>query len=119
MMKTKLSDADRTLAMLAHLSGLAGYVVPFGGAVVPLCMMLMLADRPQVAALARQALLLNVAIFGAAILAIAMVFTIVLIPLSWAIAVLLTPVAVLLPIIGAVKAANGEVFRYPVVGAYV
>jgi uncharacterized membrane protein len=47
------------------------------------------------------------------------VFTIVLIPVAWVVGVLLTPIAVLLPTIGAIKAANGELFRYPIVGSMI
>ena len=30
-----IDEQDRTLAALAHLSGLAGYIIPFGGLIVP------------------------------------------------------------------------------------
>lgn len=118
-MPQTIADSDRSLAIAAHLSGLAGYVIPFGGAVVPVCMMLFLPDRPQVTAIAKQALLLNMAIFAAAMVAIACVFTIILIPAAWLIGIALTPIAVILPVIGAIKAANGELFKYPVVGDFV
>jgi uncharacterized Tic20 family protein len=118
-MNQTISESDRSFAILAHLSGLAGYIVPFGGAIVPVCMMLFLTDRPQVVKIAKQALLLNVAVFLAAIAAIVCVFTIILIPVAWIVGVLLTPIAVVLPIIGAIKAANGELYRYPVVGGMV
>ena len=118
-MKEILSSDDRNLAILAHLSGLAGYIIPLGGAIVPLCMMFFLSDRRQVARIAQQALYLNIAVFLVAIAAVICVFTIVLIPVAWVVGLLLTPVAVILPIIGAIKAANGEVYRYPVVGGMV
>ncbi len=118
-MTDTISESDRGLAVVAHLSGLAGYIVPFGGVLVPICMMLLLTDRPAVVAIAKQALFLNLAIFAVAVLAIAAFFTVVLIPVSWLVLVLATPVAVLIPIIGAIKAANGELWRYPVVGAMV
>jgi uncharacterized Tic20 family protein len=116
-MNPTISNSDRSLAVLAHLSGLAGYIIPFGGAVVPVCMMLFIKDRPQVVQIAKQALFLNIAVFIAAIAAIFCVFTIVLIPVAWVVGLLLTPIAVLLPAIGAIKAANGELFRYPIVGS--
>jgi uncharacterized Tic20 family protein len=61
-MNQTISNSDRSLAVLAHLSGLAGYIIPFGGAVVPICMMLFMTDRPQVAKIAKQALFLNIAV---------------------------------------------------------
>jgi len=118
-MNQTISESDRSLAVLAHLSGLAGYIIPFGGAVVPICMMVFIKDRPQVAQIAKQALFLNIAVFLAAIAAIICVVTIVLIPVAWLFGLVLTPIAVLLPIIGAFKAVNGEFFRYPVVGSVV
>ena len=32
---TVIQAQDRTLAMLTHLSGLAGYIIPLGGILVP------------------------------------------------------------------------------------
>jgi uncharacterized membrane protein len=69
-----------------------------------------------VAQIAKQALFLNIAIWISGGILFALHFTIILIPLAWAAGLLLTPIAVLLPIIGAIKAANGELFRYPVIG---
>ncbi len=116
-MNQPISESDRSLAILAHLSGLAGYIIPFGGAVVPLCLMLFIKGQPQVTQLAKQALFLNIAMFILAGILFALWFTIILIPVAWVGGLLLTPIAVLLPIIGAIKAANGELFRYPVVGS--
>ncbi|MCO4769389.1 MAG: DUF4870 domain-containing protein [Deltaproteobacteria bacterium] len=115
-MTQTISQSDRSFAIVAHLSGLAGYIIPFGGAIVPICMMLLLTDRPQIVTIARQALFLNLAMFVAAIGAILCILTLVLIPVGWLILVLLGPIAVILPIIGAIKAANGELYRYPIVG---
>ena len=118
-MTQTISDTDRSFAILAHLSGLAGYLIPFGGAVVPLCIMLLVTDRPQIVAISKQALLLNIAIFCVAAVAIAAMFTVILIPLSWLVLALLTPIAIILPVMGAIKAAEGVLFRYPVVGNFI
>lgn len=111
-----LHPTDRPLAILAHLSGLAGYVVPLGGALVPLLMMVLLSDRPVVARIAKQALYLNIAVFLAAGGLFLLWFTILLIPVAAVLGLLLTPIAVLLPMIGALKAAQGEAWSYPWVG---
>jgi len=118
-MTQTIPDADRSFAVLAHLSGLAGYIIPFGGAVVPLCIMLFVSERPQIVAIAKQALLLNIAILCIAAVAVAALFTVILIPLSWLVLALLTPVAIILPVVGAIKAADGVLFRYPLVGNYI
>ena len=96
-----LETNDRTLAVLAHLSGLAGYVSFGFGLIVPLVMWLSLSDRPVLATIAKQALFLNLAVLAVGFGAFLMWFTIVLIPLAWVIGAILTPIAVALPIVGA------------------
>src|SRR5262249_39560416 len=107
---------ERTLAALTHLSGLAGYLVPLGGVVVPIILWAVKKYSPIVSSLAKQALLLNVVVFlligGTAILWL----TLILIPavlLFWAV---LGVAALALPIVGAVQAWDGNYFRYPVIG---
>ena len=72
---------DRTLAALTHLSGLAGYVIPFGGVVVPIVIWAVNRDSPIIVSLAKQALLLNLATFVLVAFAILLIITIILIPL--------------------------------------
>ena len=54
---------DRTLAALTHLSGLSGYVVPLGGAVVPIVIWAVNKESPVISSIAKQALLLNVVVY--------------------------------------------------------
>ena len=107
---------ERTLAALTHLSGLAGYVIPLGGAIVPLVLWIVKSDSPIISSLAKQALLLNVIVFvliaGTAILWI----TLILIPLVILFWVALGLAAIVLPIVGAVRAMDGVYYRYPLVG---
>ncbi len=117
MTAVMLAEKDRSLAVLAHLSGLAGYVIPVGGVLVPIVMMMALTDRPRVTDIAKQALLLNIAVWLVLGAAFFMWFTILLIPLAWLIGAIATPIAVALPIIGAIKASQGELYRYPVIGS--
>jgi uncharacterized Tic20 family protein len=117
--RTMIKEDDRTLAILAHLSGLAGYVIPVGGVVVPLVMWMTLADRPNLAAIAKQALFLNIAIFLLGVAAFLMIFTLILIPVAWIIGLIATPIAIAFPIVGAIKASRGELYRYPLIGALV
>jgi uncharacterized Tic20 family protein len=108
---------DRTLATLTHLSGLSGYIIPFGGVLVPIIIWIMKKDVPLISAIARQAVILNVAVFIAFGVTAILLLTVILIPavfLSWC---LLGLAAVALPIIGAIKANGGVYYRYPVVGA--
>ena len=113
---TTIAPEDRTLAALTHLSGLAGYLVPLGGVLVPIVIWMVKSEHPVIANLAKQAVILNVIVFlivaGTAILWI----TILLIPLVILLWAALGLVALVLPIVGAVKALDGVYFKYPVVG---
>lgn len=111
-----IAPEERTLAACAHLSGLAGYLIPFGGVVVPVILWLTKKDSPVVSSIAKQALVLNLVVFLAFAASALLWLTVVLIPavlLFWG---LLMLAAVALPIVGAIKAWDGSYFRYPLVG---
>ena len=116
---TSIPPEDRTLAALTHLSGLAGYLIPLGGVIVPIIIWIVKSDSPIISTIAKQALLLNVMIFVVTIVSVVLVVTIIAIPfliIFWA---LLGLAALVLPIVGAVKASGGELYRYPVVGGMI
>jgi uncharacterized Tic20 family protein len=111
-----IPQEERTLAALTHLSGLAGYVVPLGGVLVPIVLWIVKRDSRIVSSVAKQALVLNVVVFlcvaGSALLWL----TIVLIPIALLFAIALGIAAIVLPIVGAVRAFDGTYYRYPLVG---
>ena len=112
-----IAPEDRGMAMLTHLSGLAGYIIPFGGVLVPIIIWMMKKDVPLISAIARQAIILNVAVFVAICLSAILWITLILIPaviLFWCV---LGLAAIALPILGAMKANDGIYYKYPVVGA--
>jgi uncharacterized protein len=111
-----IAPEERTLAALTHLSGLAGYVIPLGGVLVPIIIWAVKSDSRIVSSIAKQALLLNVVIFLLAGAAAILFITVILIPLVVAFWIVLGIAAVALPIVGAIKALDGNYFRYPVVG---
>ena len=114
---TVIQVQDRTLAMLTHLSGLAGYIIPLGGILVPIIIWIVKKDDRVIASIAKQAILLNIAVFVLGCALALLILTVILIPvvfLGWA---LLGLIAVILPIVGAVKASDGEYYTYPVVGS--
>ncbi len=111
-----IAPEERTLAACAHLSGLAGYLIPLGGLLVPLILWLTKKDSPVVSSIAKQALFLNLAVFAALVLTAGLLLTIVLIPAVLLFWVLLMLAAVALPIAGAIRAWDGVYFRYPFVG---
>ena len=111
-----IAPEDRTLAMLTHLSGLAGYIIPLGGIIVPIVIWFSKSENKTIAAIAKQAIILNIAVF-VCVLALALIaLTIVLLPVSIIGWIVLGLAAIVLPIIGAVKALDGEFYTYPVIG---
>ena len=111
-----IAPEERALATLTHLSGLAGYIVPFGGVLVPIIIWMVKSDSPVIRSIAKQAILLNLVVFLLVCAGFVFFLTILLIPaviLGW---VILGLAAVALPIVGAIKAADGNYYRYPVVG---
>jgi uncharacterized Tic20 family protein len=114
---TVIQAEDRTLAMVTHPSGLAGYIIPLGGILVPIIIWIVKTDHRVIASIAKQAILLNIAVFVCGCALALLILTVILIPvvfMGWA---LLGLIAVILPIIGAVKASDGEYYTYPVVGS--
>ena len=113
-----IPQQDRTLAMLTHLSGLSGYIIPLCGVLVPIIIwMVKKDDSPTIAAIARQAILLNVIVFLLVVTGFVLLLTVILIPaviLGWCI---LGLAGLVLPIVGAIKANDGIYYRYPVVGS--
>jgi uncharacterized Tic20 family protein len=107
---------DRTLAVLTHLSGLSGYVLPLGGILVPIVIWAVKKDSETIATIAKQAILLNVVVFLLIVATAILWLTIILIPLVLLFWCALALVALALPIVGAIKANQGEYYRYPVVG---
>ena len=112
-----IAPEDRTLAALTHLSGLSGYIIPFGGILVPVIILMVKKDAPVIAAIAKQAILLNLIVFALVVVGFVLLITIILIPaviLGWCV---LGIAAIALPIVGAIKANGGLYYRYPVVGS--
>lgn len=112
-----IAPEDRSLASMTHLSGLSGYIIPFGGVLVPIIIWIVKKDSPIISAIAKQAILLNVIVFCLFIVSVLLMLTVILIPFSILGLVLLGLAAIALPIVGAVKANGGVYYRYPVVGS--
>ena len=111
-----IAPDERTLAALTHLSGLSGYIIPLGGVLVPIIIWAVKRDSKVISSIAKQALLLNVAVFVLVACTVLLWLTIVLIPAVILFWVLLAVAAIALPIVGSIKALDGGYFRYPVVG---
>ncbi len=113
---TAIAPEERTLAALTHLSGLAGYVLPLGGVIVPIILWIAKSESRIVSSLAKQAVLLNVVVWLLVGLTAILWITIILIPVVIAFWIFLFLVAIALPILGAVRAWDGTYYVYPVIG---
>lgn len=111
-----ITQEDRTLAALTHLSGLSGYVIPLGGILVPIIIWAMKKDSVLIATIAKQAIVLNIVVFLLVAVTAVLWITIILIPLVLLFWCALAVIALALPIVGAIKANEGEYYRYPMVG---
>jgi uncharacterized Tic20 family protein len=111
-----IGPEERGLAVITHLSGLAGYILPCAGVLVPIVIWMIKSESRVISSLAKQAIVLNVIVFVLSALLWIPFITVVLIPvavLGW---IVLGLVALILPIVGAVQASEGRYYRYPVVG---
>jgi uncharacterized Tic20 family protein len=113
---TVIAPDDRGMAAIAHLSGLAGYLIPLGGVIVPIIIWLVRKDSAVISSIAKQAVILNVAVFLLVIATAILWITLILIPAVIVFWIVLGIAAVALPIVGAVKASQGTYYRYPAVG---
>jgi len=104
-------DAEqRQWAFFAHLSALAGIVIPFGNLLGPLIIWQIKKDTmPFVADQAKEALNFQITVCIAVLVSILLFIVLI--------GMLLLPIvgiaALVLTIIAAVKANNGETYRYP------
>ena len=109
---------ERTWAAIAHVSGLAGYLIPLGGVIVPIIIMVSKSESSVISTIAKQALILNIACFLCIIPIVIMFLTVILIPVAIVAGIVVSIAAIALPVIGAVKAGDGFYYRYPLVGQY-
>jgi hypothetical protein len=107
----------RTWNMLCHLSALASFVVPLGNLLGPLIVWQIKKNEfPSVDCHGKAALNFQITVLLAALVTVAAMFVGIFFCLGW----LLLPVVVLIglaglifPIIAAIKASNGEDYKYP------
>ncbi|MGB8491333.1 MAG: DUF4870 domain-containing protein [Bacteroidales bacterium] len=107
---TGLSESERNWAMLCHLSALAGFFFPFGGIIGPLICWLSRKDESMwIDQNGKASLNFQLSILLYWILAVPLCFIIIGIP----IVVFLGILKVVCIIVASIRAAKGEVFRYP------
>lgn len=102
---------ERTWGMLAHLSALAGYVIPLGNIIGPLFVWLVKKDEyPHVNDQGKESL--NFQITMTIFIAVAFVLVFVLIGIPFLIALMLLDLVLI--IVAAIKANEGQPYRYPI-----
>ena len=107
------SDSDdkdaRTWSMLAHLSALSGFIIPFGNILGPLIIWQMKKDMPMVEQHGKEALNFQITVTIAMIICIILSFVLI--------GLLLMPIVgiawLVLTIIAAIKANEGSEYQYP------
>jgi uncharacterized membrane protein len=113
-------NEERTWASMAHVIPLACSVLLGGfGWLAAIVIYFAFRERSQFVAFhAKQEIALHLANFVLILACVAMALTIVLIPLAIVCGIVAFFAMVVLPIVGAVKAGNGEWYRLPVVGGF-
>lgn len=105
-----LTESERNWAMLCHLSAFAGYFFPFGGIIGPLICWLSKRDESAwVNENGRNSMNFQLSTLLYIILAVPLCFIIIGFPIIISIMFL----RLVCVIIASIKAAKGEVFRYP------
>ena len=97
-------------AMILHLSLLAGFIIPFAGLIAPIVIwQLKKEEMPELDAHGKIVVnwLISALIYGAVCFVLS--FVLIGIPLLFVLGIL----SVVFPIIGGIKANNGEVWKYP------
>ena len=104
------SADEKTWGMLAHLSALAGFIIPFGNIIGPLVVWLVKKDTmPFVEKQGKEALNFQITVFIAILICIPLMFILVGFVLLFVVGI----GALVLSIMAGLKAQNGEDYRYP------
>jgi uncharacterized protein len=106
------TESERTWGMLAHLSALAGLVLPLFGIIVgPLVVYLVRRDEsPWVAAHAKEALNFNISVLIAAVGCVLLMMVLI----GFILGAALFIAWLVMTLVATIKASEGETYRYPV-----
>lgn len=105
-----LSQEDRNWGMIAHLSSLSGFLIPFGSILGPLIVYLVKRDQsPFATDCAREALNFNITVAIGFLICLCLSLVFIGIPLMIALGI----AWLVLTIVAAVRASEGTLYRYP------
>lgn len=107
---SSLSQEDRNWGMIAHLSSLAGFLIPFGSILGPLIVYLVKKEQsPFATDCAREALNFNITVAIGVVICLCLSLVFIGIPLLVALGL----VWLVLTILAAVRASEGTQYHYP------
>jgi uncharacterized Tic20 family protein len=107
---TPATQDERTWGMIAHLSALVGVIIPFGSIIAPLVIWLVKRDQSSyIAEHAKEALNFNITVGIAGVICWILVFVFIGVLLAIALAIYW----LVMTIIAAIKANEGQLYRYP------
>ena len=102
--------SEKQWALICHLSGLAGYIIPFGNIIAPIIIWsIKKEEMPMVDKHGKEVINFQISFTIWIILASVLAFALIGIPILVALII----AQVVLIIIGAIKADNGELYHYP------
>lgn len=105
---------ERRLAMLLHLSLFAGYLVPGAGFVVPVVIwQVKKGEMPSIDQHGRNAVNAMITFLIASAVIAVMFVSIILIPVAILATIVLSIAGLVMPVIAAIKAEDGECWKYP------
>ncbi|GAP66521.1 orotate phosphoribosyltransferase [Mizugakiibacter sediminis] len=104
------SAEERQWAMFAHLSALIGFIIPFGSIIAPLIIWQMKKETmPFVDEQGKEALNFQITVAIAVLACFALMLILIGFLLLWLVGI----AALILVVIAAIRANNGEHYRYP------
>jgi hypothetical protein len=111
IMATKISESQaRNWAVLCHLSALIGFIIPFGNIIAPLVIWLIKKEEsPFIDDQGKEAVNFQISMTIYAIISAILIFIIIGFVLLIAVGLL----EIIFIIVAAVRASNGEKYRYP------
>jgi uncharacterized Tic20 family protein len=103
---------SRTWAMLIHFSVFAGYVIPIAGLLAPILIwQIKKSEMPELDAHGKMVVNFLISLFIYYIVAGLLMFVLI----GFFLFIVLLIVGIVFPIIGGIKANNGELWKYPLV----
>ena len=105
----EISSTDRQWGMFAHLSGLLGFVLPFGNLIGPLVIWQMKKDVPFISDQGKEALNFQITVAIAGMICVVLFLVVIGGPLLMLVAL----GALVFMVIAAIKANEGVRYRYP------